>query len=387
MTQPRILGLIVFAQFCCTSLWFASNGIIGELSLAFNLQQDALGHLTSAVQFGFIIGTFVFALFNLADRIAPSKLFFASALIAAFMNAAMIWNGNNFFSLLIFRFFTGFFLAGIYPVGMKIAADYFQQGLGKSLGLLVGALVLGTAFPHALAALGAAFAWEKVLLSTSFLATLGGLLMLVLVPDGPYRKAAQKLKLSAFFDVFRNKAFRGAAFGYFGHMWELYTFWAFVPVMLLGYAEIHAITHLNSSLLAFFIIALGSISCVGAGFLSTTFGEKRIASIALGLSGLSCFLSPLFFLYAPLAFFIGFLCFWGVVVIADSPMFSSLVAQNAPKALKGTALTTVNGIGFGITIVSIQLLGYLSDIAPDFALYTTLGFGPVLGLVALKKWA
>jgi len=151
MKQPKwILPIIVISQFGCTSLWFASNGVMSDLVTNFGLINSALGHLTSAVQFGFISGTLVFALLTIADRFSPSKVFLISALLGASFNALVIWEGNNLMSLLALRFFTGFFLAGIYPVGMKITADYYKKGLGKSLGFLVGALVLGTAFPHLL---------------------------------------------------------------------------------------------------------------------------------------------------------------------------------------------------------------------------------------------
>ena len=146
----KILLLFVVSQFCCTSLWFSGNAIITDLADAFQLTDGALGNLTSAVQFGFIIGTLVFAILTIADRFSPSKVFFISAITAALCNLGNILDSNNLMSLLTFRFLTGFFLAGIYPVGMKIAADYFKKGLGKSLGFLVGALVLGTAFPHLL---------------------------------------------------------------------------------------------------------------------------------------------------------------------------------------------------------------------------------------------
>jgi len=146
--SKHVLPIIVISQFFCTSLWFAGNGIMSELTRSFALEQRALGYLTSMVQFGFILGTFIFALLSVADRFSPSKVFFVCALLGAIVNISIIWEGNTYASILTFRFFTGFFLAGIYPIGMKIAADYFEKGLGKSLGFLVGALVLGTALPH-----------------------------------------------------------------------------------------------------------------------------------------------------------------------------------------------------------------------------------------------
>ena len=166
-TPKYILPVIVIAQFCCTSIWFASNGVISDLASNFSLGDAALGNLTSAVQFGFITGTLLFAILTITDRYPPSKVFFCCALLGALTNAAILWEDNTLGSLLSFRFFAGFFLAGIYPVGMKIAADYFNKGLGKSLGFLVGALVLGTAFPHLLRSLGGSVSWQFVITTTS----------------------------------------------------------------------------------------------------------------------------------------------------------------------------------------------------------------------------
>lgn len=380
----HVLIIIVIAQFCCTSLWFAGNSIVFDLVLNFNLPEGALGYLTSAIQFGFISGTLVFAALTIADRFSPSKVFFVSAVLASLLNLGLIWHSNSMLSLLVFRFGTGFFLAGIYPVGMKIAADYFQKGLGKSLGFLVGALVLGTAFPHFLKGISFDFYWETIVYITTGLALLGGALMLVLVPNGPHRKASSNLNLSAFLTVFRNKNFKSAAFGYFGHMWELYAFWAFIPVILQTYKNLHLEMNINIPLGAFSIISSGGVACVLSGYLSEKFGVKRIAFLAMGLSGLCCLLSPLLFMTDSIELFMIFLLFWGMVVIADSPMFSTLVAQNTSTQLKGTALTIVNCIGFGITIISIQVLSFLSSSGSIYS-YMILAIGPLFGIIYLLK--
>lgn len=382
-SQKKVLPIIVIAQFCCTSLWFAGNAVMNELVADFNLPSTALGHLTSAVQFGFITGTLIFALLTIADRFPPSRVFFGAAFFGALFNVGTILSGNTLFSLLALRFATGFFLAGIYPVGMKIAADYFEKGLGKSLGFLVGALVIGTALPHLLKEFTKAFPWSYVLVFTSSLALIGGLLMFFLVPNGPFRKASQALDLSASFRVFRVPAFRSAAFGYFGHMWELYAFWAFVPVMLNTYSGTHAGVLFNVPILSFFIIGLGGLACFASGYLSAFRSTKGIAQLSLLLSGICCLLSPIFFIQSSAIIFIGFLIVWGMVVIADSPLFSTLVAQNADAEIKGTALTIVTCIGFAITIVSIQLLGFLIERMDPQYVYIFLVIGPILGLIAL----
>lgn len=386
MKLPKIiLPVIVVSQFCCTSLWFAGNGVMPNLVSAFGLTESAVGHLTSAVQFGFIMGTLVFAVLSIADRFSPSKVFLSCAVLGALFNLGVIWEGNSLATLLAFRFSTGFFLAGIYPVGMKIAADYYEKGLGKSLGFLVGALVVGTAFPHLLKEMTHTLSWTSVLVGTSSLAVLGGVLMVSLVPDGPFRKPSQKLHLSAFLRVFQNGKFRSAAFGYFGHMWELYAFWAFVPLMLKTYNIIHPATTFNVPLLSFFIIAIGGLACVLGGYLAEALGTKKVAFVALLLSGICCLVSPLLFAQTSETVFLAFLLFWGMVVIADSPLFSTLVAQNALPELKGTALTIVNCIGFAITIVSIQLLNGLNTFTISNKMYMVLALGPFLGLLALVR--
>ncbi len=245
-----VLPLIVFSQFCGTSLWFASNGVLADLTATFQLGPSALGHLTSAVQFGFISGTLLFSLLTVADRFPPSRVFFLSALLGALANLSMAWEGNTFSTLLLLRFVTGFFLAGIYPVGMKIASDYYQKGLGTSLGYLVGALVVGTAFPHLLSTGVFGISWKSVLLITSATATLGGISMWIL-PDGPFRRPMPKPEFTALVRVFQSRDFRSAAFGYFGHMWELYAFWAFVPLMLKKYGDLNPETELPIALWSF----------------------------------------------------------------------------------------------------------------------------------------
>lgn len=356
---------------------------MGDLVINFNLNESALGHLTSVVQFGFISGTLIFALLTIVDRFSPSKVFLVSALFGAISNTFMISEHNNFLSLLFLRFFTGFFLAGIYPVGMKIASDYYDKGLGKSLGFLVGALVLGTAFPHLLKDVLHSISWKYVLLTTTSLAILGGLVMKLFVPDGPFRKLSKGLDLTAFSKVFKHQQFRSAAFGYFGHMWELYAFWAFIPVMLKLYVQLHPQSTLNISILSFFIIGIGGLSCVIGGYISQYIGAKSTAFTALLLSCVCCLVSPFIFNVNVEILFVGFLLFWGMVVIADSPMFSTLVAQNAEAEIKGTALTIVNCIGFAITILSIQLLNSLPFVMDSKNIYLPLAIGPILGLIAL----
>lgn len=377
-----ILPVIVVSQFCCTSLWFAGNAVLPDLVREFGLSLNDVGHLTSAVQLGFISGTLLFAILTVADRFSPSRVFLVSALLGATCNLGAVWEGNGFGSLLGFRFFTGFFLAGIYPVGMKIASDYYDKKLGRSLGFLVGALVLGTAFPHLVKGLGTNLPWRYVILATSFIAALGGFLLWALIPDGPFRRRGGGPDFSGFLRIFSNKNFRAAAFGYFGHMWELYAYWAFVPLLLGTYLERHPGLSASVPLLSFAIIGIGGLGCVLSGVVSQYFGTRRTAATALLLSGVCCLTVPAA-AGAGWPVFLAFLLFWGVMVIADSPLFSTLVALRADPELKGTALTIVNCIGFSITIASIQLLTALHEFRGGYGIYAILAIGPVLGLIAL----
>lgn len=383
--MKRILPTIVISQFCCTSLWFAGNAVMGDIAKEFHLDAGYLANLSSAVQVGFITGTLVFAIFGVSDRFSPSKVFFCCAIVASAINLSVSWAGNTGATLLMLRAFTGFCLAGIYPVGMKIASDHYRQGLGKSLGFLVGALVLGTSFPHFLKHFLAGMRWRYVIFATSALSFAGGAAMLLQVPDGPGRQPGHRVKLSGFLNGFRHPEFRAATFGYFGHMWELYAFWVFVPVMIAAYNAHYQSANLNVPLWSFLIIAAGSLSCVAGGYISQKLGAKFTATVALGASCLCCLISPFLLLNDSVCLFLIFLFVWSIMVIADSPMFSTLVAQNAPAETKGTSLTIVNCIGFAITIVSLQLVSLMRTDANTRYIYLLLAVGPVLGLVSLFR--
>lgn len=378
----RILPLIIFSQFAGTSLWFAGNAVVEDLQLKFGFPSNTIGDITSAVQLGFIIGTLIFASFAVSDRFSPRRVFFICSLLGASSNLGLFLVGD-LYSVLALRFTTGFFLAGIYPVGMQIAAGWYEKGLGRAIGYLVGALVVGTAFPHLIRSLSSKLTWEEIIASISILSLLGGIAILVGVPDGPYLKRANKFSLFTIFRIFQSSKFRAPALGYFGHMWELYSFWAFVPFFLKAYQEQNiAGNQLDISLWAFFIIAAGSAGCIGGGIISIRRGSAGVAFVQLAISGLLCLLSPLLF-SAPIAIFLLGLVLWGVFVVGDSPQFSTLIALNTQPGLIGTSLTMVNSLGFLLTIPSVQLISYLSEIVPARYLLMVLFVGPVLGLISM----
>jgi MFS family permease len=378
---PYILPLIVFAQFAGTSLWFAGNAILGDLVAQGS--QLSIGWITSMVQFGFIIGTLLFAIFSIADRFSASRVFLVSSLLAAAANLLVIPFADSGFSVALLRFVTGFFLAGIYPVGMKIASDWFDKGLGKALGFLLAALVLGTAFPHLLKAGYFQLEWHSILIATSSLAILGGLVIAFLVREGsrPQERKKGKIKFELF-GLFRDRTFRNVALGYFGHMWELYAFWAFIPAMLLLYG----FPSEQVPLWSFIIIAVGALGCIAGGFASLRIGNARVAFIALLISGLCCLLSGLMFQFTQ-PVFLAVMLIWGIAVITDSPQFSTLIAQTAAPELKGTALSIVTSLGFAITILSISLLETMIHnkiLAAEWCFVILLP-GPLMGLMAMRK--
>jgi MFS family permease len=375
------LILIVIAQFLGTSLWFAGNVAAPEIESLLGTS-GMVSWITSAVQFGFIVGTFLYAFGSIADRYSPSKVFFASALLAATCTILMTILPLSLFSVLGFRFITGFFLAGIYPVGMKIASDYFEKGLGSALGFLVGALVLGTAFPFLIKAFGTDISWKIVLLSTSGLAVIGGVMVVLFVPNGPFRRANSVFDLGLIPKLAQIKSLRSAATGYFGHMWELYTFWAFLPFLIQDLKNEPDFGNQNSAW-TFAIIAIGGVSCAVGGYLSGKIGSEKVAIFSLMGSGMCGMILLLFPEISPDLVF-PFLLIWGILVIADSPQFSTLVAQSVQAEYRGTALTLVNSIGFGLTIISIQFSQFLSNYYSASEFLGWMAIGPLLGILGFR---
>jgi MFS family permease len=383
---PHVLPLLVLSQLASTSLWFAVNAVMPDLQRTANLPASALGSLMSAVQLGFIAGTLTFAVAMIADRFSPRWVFAACAWLGALANAAAIWATPSLDALIVLRFATGFLLAGIYPVGMKIAAQWFPRGLGLALGWLLGALVLGTAAPHGLRALGASWPWQQVLIAISLLAAAGGAAMLLWMPDAPHALRATKLNPKALTVIWTDPRVRASAFGYFGHMWELYTFLLLVPVMLAT-----RLSGMAVSAWSFFVIAGGAVGCALGGWVALQWGRRvgmsagsaRVAAAQLATSGVCCLLTPLA-LAAPLPLFFAWLVVWGITVAGDSPQFSALTGSNAPRDVVGSVLTFVNCIGFAISIVSITLTIWLLQRYSLAQVLPWLAIGPALGLLMLR---
>lgn len=370
---------IVIAQLFSTSLWFSANGVGDQLLLAWGLSTRDLGTLTSAVQLGFIAGTLLFAVSGTADRFHASRLFLVASLCGALANLGLAWVADSLTSALVFRFLTGLALAGIYPVGMKLVVSWAPQRRGEALAWLVGMLTLGTATPHLLQGLGVGLGWPWVVSLASALAVLGGV-MVALLGDGPHLPRAARLNWGGVFAAFRRPGFRAAAFGYFGHMWELYALWVLVPLLLAGiYPE--ASRH-GLSLLAFAVIGIGALGCVLAGRWSRHIGSAPVAVIALATSGLLCLVYPwLQGLPAPLL--LAALLLWGLAVIADSAQYSALASQHAPPEGVASALAIMNSIGFALSALAIPLVSGLWDRLGVQVSWLMLP-GAVLGVLAMR---
>jgi len=363
------LFFIVLSQFLSGSIWFAAN-----------IAYEGQGFLLSAVQFGFILGTLFFAFLNISDRFSPARVFFLCSLLGSVFNLSGIFMEDYKVCLLLSRLLCGICLAGIYPVGMKIAASWYPETLAKALGLLVGALVLASGFPYLIKAFGWQGNVSVILITTSVLCLTGGIIQVFMVGDGPHLPKGSTFDMGVIKKVFNHPGFRAASFGYFGHMWELYAVFAYVPVLLKN------ILKDNVEFWSFGFFVSGFLGCAIGGLIALKTGSRMIALAALFISGIVCLISPcLLDLPTDIALFI--IIVWGVAVVADSPQFSSLNTKFAPKAYVGSALTIVNCIGFMITIITIELLGLWIDAFGVRTAFLPLAFGPIFGWVSLKKYS
>jgi len=374
--QAQALALVAGAVLMTTSVWFTATAVTSALALVWQLSERGIALLTVVVQLGFIAGTSLFAVFNLADVFNPRRVFFVCAVLAGLLNLGFAYAPLGFEAVLMLRLLTGMCLAGVYPVSMKIVASWYQDGLGWRLGILLGALTLGTAAPYAVRGVGAELPWRAVVGVSSASAIAGGLLVRLALRDGPFLRPAARFALSMVGKVFTHRPFRLTALGYFGHMWELYAFWSLMSLWIGARGE--GLSEQTSALIVFSSIALGALGCVVGGFWSRKIGERRVALVALLASATLCAGSGFAFQW-PLAALVVYLGVWGVCVVADSPQFSALAARHAPREYVGTALTIQNGLGFTVTVVAIQVLPELSRFVGWRWAFVGLTVGPALG--------
>jgi len=379
----RALVLLSIAELFGMALWFSGSAVVPALAHEWNLSTGQASWLANAVQLGFVAGTLVSATLNLADIITTRHLFAVSALLGALSNAFFGLYAHQVNTAIGLRFLTGVCLAGVYPPGMKLMATWFRERRGLALGVLVGALTMGKATPYLVNALGSAN-WRLNVVFVSILAVLGGLIVLLFVSDGPYALPPASFDLTQIVKVFGNRGVRLASFGYFGHMWELYAMWIWIPVMIRTSVMAQKGNPVLAEAGSFLVIGAGAIGCVVAGLIADRVGRTVVTSVAMAISGSCCLLVGFFFggnVWPLLLLAV----VWGASVVADSAQFSSCVTELGDPQYIGTALTLQMCVGFLLTTISIELIPKVVDVVSWRYAFMILAPGPFLGVLAMLR--
>lgn len=379
----RALILLSTAELLGMSLWFSASAVVPALKVEWNLTDTQTSWLTISVQLGFVFGTLLSAFLNLADIFRPRQLMFVCAFAGAATNAlfAVIADGPT--SAIVFRFVTGMCLAGVYPPAMKLMATWFRQSRGLALGILVGALTLGKASPYLINAIGSTL-WRNNIIAVSVLAAIGGLLVLLFVAEGPYALPKAQFDWQQVVKIFRNRGVRLANFGYFGHMWELYAMWTWIPLMLRASFESQGASAKLAEVGSFIVIGAGAIGCGVAGLIADRVGRTVVTSWAMAISGSCCLLVGFLFGANP-ALLLLVAAIWGATVVADSAQFSSCVTELGDPQYIGTALTIQMCIGFLLTTISIQLIPPLVHLVGWRYAFVILAPGPLFGVISMLR--
>ena len=379
----RALALLAAAELLGMALWFSGSAVVPALSREWQLSPSQISWLAIAVQLGFVAGTLISATLNLPDIISTRHLFAVSSFLGAAVNGIFGFYVTDPGTAIVLRFITGICLAGVYPPGMKIMATWFRERRGMALGVLVGALTMGKATPYLVNALGSAN-WRSNVLFVSLLAVIGGVIVLLFVDYCPYELATAKFDISQVVRVFSNRGVRLASFGYFGHMWELYGMWIWVPVMIRASLAIQGGDPKLAELGSFLVIGAGAVGCVAAGLLADRVGRTLVTSWAMAISGSCCLIIGLLYGGSPVLLLL-VAVIWGATVVADSAQFSSCVTELGDPQYIGTALTIQMCIGFLLTTISIELIPKVETLWGWRYAFMILAPGPFLGVIAMMR--
>jgi len=379
----RVLALLAIAELFGMSLWFSGSAVVPALARDWHLSQAAASWLTLSVQLGFVAGTLGSALFNLPDIISPRHLFTITAIAGALVNGAFGMLAHNAAAGITLRFLTGLFLAGVYPPAMKILATWFRYGRGLALGVLVGALTLGKAIPYLINGIGSQN-WRYDVIFVSLLAVVGGLIVLFFISDGPYALPAARFDWTQVARVFRNRGVRLANLGYFGHMWELYAMWTWIPFMIRASFLLSKSSPASAEVTSFIIIGSGATGCVVAGLIADRAGRTIVTSWAMAISGSCCLFIGFLFGGNPFLLLI-VAAIWGASVVADSAQFSACVTELGDPQYLGTALTIQTCLGFLLTTISIELIPRFERLAGWRYAFMILAPGPLFGVISMLR--